>query len=333
MKTLPKSPRWKLLFATGGFACALGLVAQQLTRLPEPPPLPPFPDSSTATPSTPSPQIAPVPLPQNHIPPQFRPIPQPNHLPATANTATRALLPANVLAWDADIKEYNAKPGETNALFTFNITNISSAPVMISQVKTSCGCTTAHTQPMPWVLQPKEGGEFGATVDLRGKVGTLNKALTVETDKGFKVFMLKIVMPDVTAQNAMGDRARNTAIAAADRQAVFRGECASCHATPTVGLKGEALYQKGCAICHDSEHRASMVPDLKNLPHPTDRNFWAQMVSHGKVASLMPAFAAAEGGPLNDEQIQSLADFLVVKFPSRAVTNATATGPGKLPLK
>src|SRR5437773_8239977 len=44
---------------------------------------------------------------------------------------------------DADLKEYTAKAGETNAHFTFNLTNVSSAPVLISFVRTSCGCTAA----------------------------------------------------------------------------------------------------------------------------------------------------------------------------------------------
>src|ERR1041385_7252506 len=48
--------------------------------------------------------------------------------------------PARLMA-DADLKEYTAKPGETNAHFTFNLTNVSSAPVLISFVRTSCGCT------------------------------------------------------------------------------------------------------------------------------------------------------------------------------------------------
>jgi len=39
---------------------------------------------------------------------------------------------------------------------------------------------------------------------------------------------------------------------------------------------------------------------------------------HGKPGSLMPAFSSAEGGPLNDVQINSLAAYLNAAIPSKA---------------
>lgn len=301
------------------------------------PPLPggglqrgPIPLAKPEPPGTP----AKIVLPQRDIPPQFRPIPQPAGVPQSVpiqNLPPRVMLPEKTLAWDADIKEYIAQPGDTNAPFNFYITNISTAPITIMAVKPSCGCTTPRVPPMPWVLAPNEHGDFGAAMDLRGKSGIVQKAVTVETDKGFKVFMIKVVMPALPAANAMGvmgaDRTRNLAIAAADRQAVFRGDCAKCHAEPTVGKLGGSLAQAACGICHEAEHRNQMVPDLKNLPHPTDRAFWVQWAKHGKPGSLMPAFAKSEGGPLSDEQIESLADALMTMYPSRAVVPAAVVKP------
>ena len=66
-----------------------------------------------------------------------------------------------------------------------------------------------------------------------------------------------------------------------------------------------------------------MVTDLKALKNPTDRDYWKKWVTSGKVGSLMPAFAKAEGGPLTDEQIDSLANFLVTKYPSHPTTTST----------
>jgi hypothetical protein len=60
-----------------------------------------------------------------------------------------------------------------------------------------------------------------------------------------------------------------------------------------------------------------MVPDLKNLPHATDAEHWRGWITYGRVGSLMPAFAKAEGGPLTDQQIASLVDFLVRSHPSK----------------
>ncbi len=83
------------------------------------------------------------------------------------------------------------------------------------------------------------------------------------------------------------NRAKNQGLAKADRQAVFKGECAKCHAEPTKGKIGRELYAVACGICHEAEHRASMVPDLKALNKPTSRDYWLQWIAHGKADTLM----------------------------------------------
>jgi len=109
----------------------------------------------------------------------------------------------------------------------------------------------------------------------------------------------------------MDNRQRNMMMALADRQAVFRNDCASCHATPAMGKSGKALYDAACGICHDAPNRATMVADLRALPPHPDREYWLKWITLGRPGSLMPSFAQAESGPLNDEQIDSLVDFLL----------------------
>jgi mono/diheme cytochrome c family protein len=91
---------------------------------------------------------------------------------------------------------------------------------------------------------------------------------------------------------------------------VFKGDCASCHVHRGEGKYGQELYQADCAICHESEHRATMVPDLHALKTPTNFEFWRTWITHGKPGSLMPAFSTVDGGPLSDMQIASLANYL-----------------------
>src|SRR5207253_1461165 len=109
---------------------------------------------------------------------------------------------------------------------------------------------------------------------------------------------------------AMSDREKSQTIAKADRQAVFKNDCASCHVEKSKGLTGAALYKEACGICHESEHRATFVPDLHALNKTTDANYWREMISIGKLNTLMPAFAAEQGGPLSKEQINSLVAYL-----------------------
>ncbi len=93
--------------------------------------------------------------------------------------------------------------------------------------------------------------------------------------------------------------------------------CASCHRQHGDGKYGKALYDADCGICHEGEHRATMVPDLHALKGPTSEAFWHEWIAHGKPRSLMPAFSRNDGGPLTDEQITSLADYLRSTMPAR----------------
>lgn len=237
------------------------------------------------------------------------------------------------LVADKDVKEYTAKPGEISAQFDFTLTNLSTNSVTVNEVRTSCGCTVAKLPSQPWVLEPGTNGQIHVTVDLRGKRGQITKLVYVYGTTGTKTLTVKVDIPDGPAgapPGTMVDRTKNIQVATADRQAVFKNDCASCHAAPLAGKVGAALYEKACGICHDSEHRASMVPDLHHLNHSTDRIYWKVWITQGKSGSLMPAFARAAGGPLTDEQINSLAVYLTEQISSRAAAAPSAPS-AKLP--
>lgn len=212
------------------------------------------------------------------------------------------------LAWDATSKTYNAQRGETNVLLAFNVTNVSPAEVTVNAVRTSCGCTIAKVPTLPWRLASHAGGQMEIRVDLRGKRGLLSKIVSVDTTAGLSLLTVNVNIPEPDP------RELNRMMALADRQAVFRNDCAACHAHPTVGKAGEALYKAACGICHESDHRASMVPDLKALNKPTDHDYWDNWVRLGRPGSLMPAFTKVAGGPLDDAQIESLVNFLTDHF-------------------
>ena len=235
--------------------------------------------------------------------------PMPTNLPpVVAPAASNA--PA-VLAWDSDVKESRPGLGDAFANVSFFLTNTSPVDAIISSVSTSCGCTTAHLPPMPWTLKPGESGKVDASVNLSGKSGTLIKTLTVNSTAGTKQLQIRVVMPDPSVA-----RGQNMQEALADRQAVFKGNCATCHVTPGIGKMGAELYTAVCGVCHEAANRATMVADLHHLNHPTSRDHWRAWITGGKPQSLMPAFQKAQGGPLSDEQINSLVEYLVQAIPS-----------------
>ncbi len=230
------------------------------------------------------------------------------------------------LAWDSTAKDLTSEVGATNIIVTFSVTNVSTTNVVIRSVRPSCGCTIAKLPSQPWTLQPGDHGDIQASLDLRGKRGLLQKYLSVDSSAGFKLLIFKVHIPENAATSmAMETRGRNLMAALADRQAVFKGTCVSCHVEPTKGKLGAELYVAACGICHDSTHRASMVPDLQAVRRPT-REYWHRWTASGKAGTLMPAFAQTEGGPLNDAQITSLVDYLMIRFPPRPMAVSATAG-------
>lgn len=220
--------------------------------------------------------------------------------------------PTPVIAWDATVKEQEVQVGDREAHFVFHLTNTAPSEVVIKNVRTSCGCTIAKLPDTPWTLTSGEAGEIGVTMNLLGRVGTVTKSIFVDTSVGMNVLNIRVKIPGGEGRQITGltERQRNQLIALRDRQAVFRGKCADCHAKPAGNKTGRDLYEAVCAICHAPEHRASMVPDLKALGHPTSLEYWETWISHGQAGTLMPAFLKSQGGPLTPEQIRSLAEFL-----------------------
>lgn len=238
----------------------------------------------------------------------------------------------NYLAFDAELKEVSVTNGTPAANFVFNLTNISSGDVIVNFVQTSCGCTVAKLPSTPWKIAPKEHGEISATMQLAGTTpgGTKTKTLTVSTDKGPKALYVKATVLAEPATMTGMDRTNAQKIALADRQAVFKGDCVSCHATPAKDAAGhekigKELYTAVCGVCHEAEHRASFVTDLHHIPEPTNAEFWRNWIMHGKPGTLMPAFAKSEGGILTDDQISSLVQYLATAIPSHPVAISAPT--------
>jgi len=241
------------------------------------------------------------------------PLAQPAAAPtaATPASATPVVFNPDALAWENKALKLQAKEGQQSIDFKFVFTNVSTKPVVISGTHTSCGCTVTRLPQTPWTIAAKEAGEIAGSMNLLGKSGTVTKTVNVMMDGGSinLAVTVDIPKPDLTKMRE-ADRQKNMSIATADRQAVFRGECASCHVTPTIGKRGHELYTAACGICHDAPNKASMVPALRELKHPTDYDFWLTWVRNGKPNSLMPAFDLKQGGILDQAQIESLAEYL-----------------------
>jgi mono/diheme cytochrome c family protein len=228
----------------------------------------------------------------------------------------RRLLPVKpALAWDADSKRVEPVAGAEQSVFVFHVTNVSRRPAFLTRVKTSCGCTVAKLPPLPLELAPNASFAVPVTLKHRGKQGLITKLVVVETSDGIHRLTVQAQLPVAPPAGQEADsRQQNQQVALTDARAVFRGDCASCHATPAKGQSGESLYRAVCGICHDSEQRAAAVPELRTLASSKDAGYWRYWITHGRAGSMMPGFAQSEGGPLDGEQIQSLVNYLAGDF-------------------
>jgi mono/diheme cytochrome c family protein len=250
--------------------------------------------------------------------------------------------PVPALAFDSELKEYDAKPFELSAPFVFTLSNNWTNEILIRSVKTSCGCTVASLPSEPWHLAPGSNGQVQATVNLSGKpTGTIEKTLTFDTSVGPRVATVRVVIPQPPPAGPLPppltetERKNAMILAGADAKAIFKGQCAECHAKPTFGRGGADLYAAACGICHDSPHRASIVTDLHTLKQPGGYEYWKRMIRNGKPNTMMPGFAESQGGPLNDAQVASLAIYLEDTFghlgQAATTTNSASTSPGQKP--
>lgn len=234
------------------------------------------------------------------------------------STAAANLKPADPVVWDALQKDSSPKSGDATAEFKFSVTNLSDGDVIIDHAQGSCSCTVAKLPSQPWHLLPHTNGQINVSVNLAGKSGTLFKTVTVfYSNLPPTILRVTVHVPESPAML----RDRNQKAAQADRQLVFKGDCAKCHADPAKDktgkeVMGKALYVAVCGVCHEANPRATMVSDLHALNHPTNYEYWRQWIINGKPGTLMPAFAANQGGPLSDKQIVSLAKLLTKAFPS-----------------
>jgi cytochrome c553 len=249
-----------------------------------------------------------------------------NHIYTTNYTTV-----TNAGVWHAMTgRKFTTQAHVTTNIVVVTVTNaVTPLPVTILSVHPSCGCTAAELPPVPWILPPGTNGIIRISVNLAGKSGVVPKYVTVATDKGKLDLRLLINIHPAPPPKPMTEeeRARGIAASKVDRQAVFRGDCASCHAKDVRGKYGQPLFALVCGVCHEANPRASMVPDLHNLKEATNEEFWRAWITSGKPGTLMPACSIAQGGPLDDMQIATLAAYLNATIPSHApVTNAPIPG-------
>lgn len=167
--------------------------------------------------------------------------------------------------------------------------------MQLVEIQSSCGCTAA--EPESRTLMPGALTRMSVSVDTAGKIGEINKTIRIADAEGH-VNVVRVHLT-VEANPHHKGMAEN----------IFQGDCRSCHYDPMLGRHGGAdLYRLGCAMCHGSKGQGAFAPSLRGY---NDAGALAAFVAVGTGSGHMPGFAREHGGPLDEEQLHELAEWIV----------------------
>ena len=84
------------------------------------------------------------------------------------------------LKWENPEQTVTAKPTDKVLVTKYRFTNVGTTPVKITDLRTSCGCTTAFLEKKEYA--PGESGEIEAKFKFDGRLGHQEKWIVVTTD-------------------------------------------------------------------------------------------------------------------------------------------------------
>ncbi|MEP7235900.1 MAG: DUF1573 domain-containing protein, partial [Ignavibacteriota bacterium] len=186
---------------------------------------------------------------------------------------------------------------------TFILGNKGTDTLEIFSANPSCGCTAAVQGKKR--IPPGDTSHLAITFDPHNKAeGDMTKTITIVSNS--KIEPQKMIRIHGTIYKSKLAHAEMMHM-----DGVFQGNCATCHVDKGKGELGAKLFEADCAICHGSKLDNKPGPDIADaamMGH--DVKSWKHIIAEGIDKSNMPAFALKNKGPLNDEEIASLVDYL-----------------------
>jgi hypothetical protein len=98
-------------------------------------------------------------------------------VPNTVQAQTTAFVQAPKLSFAKAQHDFGDMKQGQKSSFIFQFTNDGNAPLLISKVATTCGCTATSWPEQP--IEPGKTGEIHIVFDSRGKMGIQNKIVTI----------------------------------------------------------------------------------------------------------------------------------------------------------
>jgi mono/diheme cytochrome c family protein len=210
------------------------------------------------------------------------------------------------IEFNEEIHNFGKIAQNTNATTTFIIKSVGTDTLELISANPSCGCTTAPLDPAKKRLAPGQTAELKVTFDAHNKApGGMTKVVTVSSN-AVNGAQRQLRITGEIFQSTVAHSGQSMSI-----QGVFEGSCASCHVEKGKGELGAKLYEADCAVCHgdpkENKPGADIASDAMMNYEPTE---WHKIIADGVPNTNMPAFHTKHKGPLNEEEIASLVDYM-----------------------
>jgi mono/diheme cytochrome c family protein len=207
------------------------------------------------------------------------------------------------IRFNEEVHEFGKIEQNTMATTSFIISNTGTDTLEVFSAQPSCGCTAAF--PGKKRIAPGDTSILKISFDPHNKAeGDVTKTITVTSNsKNDAQKMLRI--HGVIYKSKLAHKE------SMHLDGVFQGNCASCHVEKGKGELGAKLYEADCAICHGAKADNKPGPDIADdlmMNHKPAQ--WKEIIAEGRVNTNMPAFSLKNKGPLNEEEIASLVDYL-----------------------
>ena len=191
----------------------------------------------------------------------------------------------------------------TKAEHIFVIGNSGTDTLVITGEHPSCGCTAAVIDNSR--IAPGATSHLKVTFDANNKPeGPIIKTVSISSNS--KESSDKIVR--IQGRVVKSKLAHKTMM---HLDGLFQGDCAKCHVDKGKGELGARLFEADCAVCHGMKADGKPGPELASeamMKHTPKQ--WKSIIEGGIPNSAMPAFHTKNKGPLGDEEIASLIEYM-----------------------
>lgn len=237
--------------------------------------------------------------------------------------ASAAALPAAGPRIDVDETQYTfgRVPNDRAVEHVFRVKNGGTKPLIISRVRSSCGCAAAMMESS--VIAPGETGKLRVSFNPSRQRGTVSRSISIYSNDDDNPVVTISIAAEVVPKGEEKQESETPARAHERKEKlIFDSGCLRCHGPRKKSQAGQDLYLSVCAACHGRDGKGRKIgeetlgPSLEIAKRSVKSEGGVmQLICAGSGHPFMPGFGESYGGPLSKEQVASLVDLIIKGIP------------------